>query len=116
MQSYVLKHQFHGYLDPCHISTSAPCVTVCGSQFLLTMILIQSAFMKSGIVNQKHSRLSSLSEKYNAKDVIPCLLCEEETMLNKMRNHVGSHILHFMCNVEDPNNANYSPLERILVD
>ena len=40
--------------------------------------------------------------KYGAKEIISCLLCGEDMMLSKMRNHVGSHILHFLRGVEDP--------------
>src|SRR6202050_760676 len=37
-----------------------------------------------------------------SKDKISCFFCGEEMTLNKMRNHVGSHILHALHNTEDP--------------
>ena len=41
-------------------------------------------------------------KKLASKDRISCFLCNEEMTLNKMQNHVGSHILHALCNTGDP--------------
>ena len=41
-------------------------------------------------------------QKLAGKDKVSCFLCKEEMTLNKMQNHVGSHILHTLCNTEDP--------------
>jgi hypothetical protein len=40
--------------------------------------------------------------KLTSKDKISCLLCGEGMTLNKMRDHVGSHILHAFRNAQDP--------------
>ena len=36
------------------------------------------------------------------KKPVECRLCDEKIILNKMRNHVGTHILHSLCNTNDP--------------
>jgi hypothetical protein len=41
-------------------------------------------------------------KKLGSKDRIDCHLCGEKMMLNKMRNHVGRHILHSLHEIEDP--------------
>jgi hypothetical protein len=41
-------------------------------------------------------------QKLTSKDKISCLLCGEGMTLNKMRDHVGSHILHAFCDTRDP--------------
>jgi hypothetical protein len=41
-------------------------------------------------------------QKLSSKDKISCFLCGEGMAVNKMRNHVGSHILHALCNSVDP--------------
>jgi len=41
-------------------------------------------------------------QKLVSTDKISCFLCGEVINLNKMRNHVGSHILHALRNTKDP--------------
>src|SRR6202050_3486679 len=41
-------------------------------------------------------------QKLTSKDKISCLFCGEGMTLNKMRNHVGSHILCALRNTKDP--------------
>jgi hypothetical protein len=44
----------------------------------------------------------SPKQKLASKDKVFCFLCKEKMTLNKMQNHVGSHILHALHNTEDP--------------
>jgi hypothetical protein len=44
-------------------------------------------------------------QKLVSKDKILCFLCGKVMKLNNMRNHVGSHILHTLCNNVDPKNV-----------
>jgi hypothetical protein len=41
-------------------------------------------------------------QKYSGKDILPCLLCGELTVLKDMQNHVGGHILHTFCESDAP--------------
>ena len=40
--------------------------------------------------------------KLDSKKPVECCLCNETIVLNKMCNHVGTHILHSLCGTSDP--------------
>ena len=40
--------------------------------------------------------------KLDPKKRVECHLCGEKIKLNKMHNHVGTHIFHSLCNTKDP--------------
>jgi hypothetical protein len=40
--------------------------------------------------------------KLDPKQPVECCLCGEKIKLKKMCNHVGTHILHSLCNIKDP--------------
>lgn len=40
--------------------------------------------------------------KLDPKNPVECCLCDEQIVLSKMHNHVGTHILHSLCSISDP--------------
>lgn len=72
---------------------------VCNSEALpyRNYALEEEFFVQNVFQNITHRPKSS------GKDKVKCLICDTELALNKMRNHVGSHILHSLRDIPDPN-------------
>jgi len=104
----LVSTELHAVLDSMWESVEPETEKVIGNVELLPLVNNPTALPYKNTNGAKTLLIDNIpdcllpQEKHNAKDVIPCLLCGEKLVLNKVRNHVGSHILHSLHDVEDP--------------